>query len=391
MNSPLEKTSAGTRHIAQFVSLRGLAALWVFVSHALLISEQKIFILSSGGWAVDVFVMLSGFVIGLLVMQRAEPYPIYIFRRFVRLYPLYILALILGFATSAYYATVVGTSYFGAVVDDNFFMRNQLIDAHLWEHLAAHLTMLHGAIPDGVLPLSALAFSGPLWSISLEWQFYLVAPLLIWLLDYKQPGRLPWVFATLIAVLLLHWYCKQVWVADVPAFLPLRLPLFALGILSAHFWHKAHTIAPGRLLVCAAIIGIAILASRRWDYVIPLGTWLGVYTAAILNGRFRPASLFNALLSSAPLTWLGERSYGLYVLHMPIMLTIAHFIIMPRAQELGQTGTFIALGSCLAVIIFVAAICHRLIEKPAIKWASQIARRSQRRPDTTHLAHPKTT
>jgi len=375
MNSPIEKTSVGTNHIAQFVSLRGLAALWVFVSHALLISEQKVFILSAGGWAVDVFVMLSGFVIGLLVLQRAEPYPIYIFRRFARLYPLYLLALLLGFVTSSYYATVVGSSYFGAAVDDNFFLRDQLIDAHFWQHLLAHLTMLHGAIPDSVLPLSALAFSGPLWSISLEWQFYLVAPMLIWLLDYNAPGRWPWVAGALIVVLLVNWYCKQVWVADVPAFLPLRLPLFALGILSAHFWRKAHGVAPLHLLVAAAIIGMALLATRRWDYVIPLGIWLGVYVAAVLNGRFSLAAPVNRLLSSAPLTWLGERSYGLYVLHMPVMLPIAHYFIMPRAQQLGQAGTFVALCGCLAVTIAVAAICHRLIEKPTIKWAGQIARR----------------
>lgn len=391
MNSPLETTAVGTLHVAQFVSLRGLAALWVFISHALLISEQKVFILSSGGWAVDVFVMLSGFVIGLLVIQRAEPYPIYIFRRFARLYPLYILALILGLATSSYYATVVGTAYFGVTANDNFFLREQLIDAHFWEHLLAHLTMLHGAIPDSLLQLSALAFSGPLWSISLEWQFYLVAPLFIWLLDYNARRRLPWLLATLIAVLILNWLCKQIWVADVPAFLPLRLPLFALGILSAHFWHKAHTVRPAWLLVAAAIVAVAILATRRWDYVIPLGIWLTVYLAAILNGRFALARPVNALLSSVPLTWLGERSYGLYVLHMPITLPIAHFIIMPRAQTLGQAGTFAALWLCLAVTIFIAAICHRVIEKPAIKWASQLARSRRPHPADGNLVAGKTT
>jgi peptidoglycan/LPS O-acetylase OafA/YrhL len=53
----------------------------------------------------------------------------------------------------------------------------------------AHLFMMHGAVPNDVLPHSEYAFNMPAWSISLEWQFYLVAPLFIFVL-LKQPDGL---------------------------------------------------------------------------------------------------------------------------------------------------------------------------------------------------------
>jgi len=52
--------------------------------------------------------------------------------------------------------------------------------------LLAHLTMLHGAVPDQILPGSSITYLPPAWSISVEWQFYLVAPFLFAFL--KRPG-----------------------------------------------------------------------------------------------------------------------------------------------------------------------------------------------------------
>ena len=66
--------------------------------------------LSRGDQAVEVFVILSGFVIALMRLNEEEPYGRYIFRRFMRLYPLFLIALILGAMTMHLYAPVFGSS-----------------------------------------------------------------------------------------------------------------------------------------------------------------------------------------------------------------------------------------------------------------------------------------
>ncbi len=274
-----------TRHIGQFSTLRFGAAFWVFLSHVLLIIEKPIPFISEGDLAVDLFIILSGFVITLMLLKRPEPYGGYIFRRFVRLYPLYLVALGLGILTQAYYEPVIGQSLFGAPAVENFGQRVSAVDNNLWQHLGLHLTMMHGAIPDTLLPLASLAFSGPLWSISLEWQFYLIAPFLIWALDLRVPGRWRVAVPVFAAMILSCYLARRYWHADVPSFLPLRLPLFGLGILCGVAWQRVGTTHPA--IIIGGSMGSALLLSTIGFRLLPLAMWFAVYIVAGLSDRVR--------------------------------------------------------------------------------------------------------
>src|SRR5262249_21745258 len=111
------------------------------------------------GWgAVPVFFILSGLVIALMGEARPESYRTFLVRRYFRLAPVYYL--VLAVATADAWATgAYGRS--------------------LWAHVALHATMLHGVVPDQVLPRSPVALEYAAWSISVEWQFYLLAPLVL--------------------------------------------------------------------------------------------------------------------------------------------------------------------------------------------------------------------
>lgn len=357
--------------IGQFESVRGIAATWVFVSHALLIAELPIPLLNNGDLAVDLFILLSGFVITLLVLRRPEPYGWYVFRRGMRVYPLYLIALLLGWATQHLYAPVIGAGLFGPP-SDGFVVREAAVRAALLQHLALHLTMLHGMVPDDVLPFAALAFSGPLWSISLEWQFYLVAPLLIWCLDVRHAGRWRWAALAAAATLAGNLAARLWWQAEVPAFLPLRLPLFVAGIASGVFWQRAQGMAPGRLAVALAG-GAIVLAAGRFA-VWPLLVWGVTYWSAALGGRHGWADRVNAALLLAPLRWLGERSYGVYVLHMPVLLAVSAWAIVPHAQVLGQGGVLMAVLGCYPLVVGLAAVLYRTVERPVMDWAKRVER-----------------
>lgn len=354
--------------IGQFETVRGLAATWVFVSHALLIAELPVPVLDNGGLAVDLFVLLSGFVITLLVLRRPEPCGWYVFRRAMRLYPLYLIALLLGWATQHLYTPVIGAGLFGAP-SPGFAARATTVEAALPQHLALHLTMLHGAVPDDVLPAAALAFSGPLWSISLEWQFYLVAPALIRCLDVRRPGRWRWAGVALFAALASNLLARLFWTAEVPAFLPLRLPLFIAGIASGIAWERARAMAPRRLAAWLVAGALVLMAGRV--PAVPLAAWGVTYWCAATGARHGWAGRLNALLLSPPLRWLGERSYGVYVLHMPVVLAAASWLIVPQARLLGQGGTLLALLACFPMVVALAAVLYRWVERPAMDWAKR--------------------
>ncbi len=102
--------------------------------------------------------------------------------------------------------------------------------------------------------------------------------------------------------------------------------------------------------------------NARWGYgwglsVVQLGA------LALIGGLvLAPAGRLPAALSTAPLRWIGQRAYGLYLWHFPI------FRIIDRETDLGHTRT-VALE--LALTFAVAALSHRLIERPALRLKSR--------------------
>lgn len=373
-----------SRHIDQFESLRGMAALWVAASHALLICEITVPVLSKGGWAVDIFIVLSGFVITLMQLRTREAYAPYLLRRAGRLYPLYLVALGLGLMTSHLYGEVIGPAFWNGEPITAFTARAANEQAHFWSNLGLHLTMLHGVVPDTWIPQAALAFSGPLWSISLEWQFYLVAPLLIVALDVRQRGR--WIVAalTLAFVALLFRYTSHRWFGEVWSFLPLKLPFFCFGVLCALMWESARRAPPW--VVAAALVVANLVLLRFAGAWLPTAMWSLTYFVVAMEGRLRAVAPLNAALSAAPLRWIGQRSYGLYILHMP-MLLIAGALLIPHMQGLGQYGTLAALIAVVVLVVLpLADVCYRYVEMPMNRRARDLALSMGRRAEPAPLA-----
>src|SRR5690606_30718104 len=72
-----------------------------------------------------------------------------------------------------------------------------------FNYATLHSVMLHGAVPHEWLPRSSVAMLGPSWSVSLEWQFYLFAPLIVGLLIARR-------FAAFAAVCALAWVASPI-------------------------------------------------------------------------------------------------------------------------------------------------------------------------------------
>ena len=355
------------RRLDELDGLRALLALWVFMSHVGFISGAWPF--NQGGLAVTVFIMISGYAITSSLLNSRLTYGQYMTRRALRLYPIYLVGLAVGVMTWPLHVAVV--QGFGFVQENEVATLQKLeaaVDQHFLSHLFAHLTLLHGAVPDRLLWGSSLAFNGPAWSLSLEWQFYLFAPLIVWLLVTGSKARRILSVVALVAVALVgaKLFARQ------EAFLPAKLGYFLIGILTAIYLPELLK-RPAAAAAAAAALLIVIVMQGRIAPGLPIVVWCAAMLAATIKG-FEPLEWVSRLLRWKPLVSAGEASYGFYILHMPVLLMWAWLVL----KVLRPTSKYVFAAElllCLPILLVVAALSFRYFESPIIEWSKTRFRR----------------
>lgn len=184
-------------------------------------------ILPAGNLAVNVFMVISGFVIAHLLMQGRETYWQYILRRGWRLLPLMLAMIALAIAIRPLYENAYVLNPFLSEHD----MRANRFQAEktYWPwHILAHVTMLHGAIPENVLKYASTTYLAPAWSISLEWQFYIFAPVFLSMLTIKSRASIATMMVAFVICAVTATGKLGTWSQD--SFLPLMLTFFLIGM-----------------------------------------------------------------------------------------------------------------------------------------------------------------
>ncbi|KAF1038909.1 MAG: hypothetical protein GAK35_03744 [Herbaspirillum frisingense] len=180
MNEGFPIPAGRQTHLPWLDGLRGIAALWVLASHVQILSGMRdIPVLSWGGIAVDLFMLLSGFLMAhnYFLRRRAEPwdaprtFTMFWLRRFFRIAPLYYLLLIVAIAMGSMLAQ--DRSAIASVWPSTMTPLHRYLDGSLDNYLA-HFSFAFGFLPD-----FAFRTALPDWSIGLEMQFYLVFPFLM--------------------------------------------------------------------------------------------------------------------------------------------------------------------------------------------------------------------
>jgi peptidoglycan/LPS O-acetylase OafA/YrhL len=363
--------------------LRGWLAWTVVLSHLALSSNIHAkglgpIVERAGRPAVLIFVIISGFVITHLVIERPEPYGTYLVRRFMRIFPLFAIMCIIGYFTTDIYA--VDLSRVPWVSDAEFSqMAAHFADIarsdheFFWAHVFAHLTMLHGAISDALLPWSQFAFNGPAWSLSLEWQFYLIAPFVIMLAQRRY--IIVW-FALAVAVLECVYQLGFLGSFKNPSFLAGAVGYFALGIAS----RIAYPLIAGTVRRPSAVFAVSlVLVPLGWDAV-PLLVWAFVLTGLIINRTDARTSSFaggyHYALESRIATYFGSRSYSIYLSHFPIM-AVCYSLWLSAFPTAPSIRTFIGLSlMTVPSTLFASELLYRGVELPGIAFGSWLARRS---------------
>ncbi len=356
-------------HVAVFT---GLGAPWVSTDQAQL----------AGKLAVTIFIILSGFVITHLVVEKDEPYGLYLARRALRIYPIYLVALLMGigatFLTFRTFLTPDGTVDPIATATLRYpelgvllFDRAALLTNAYFAHLALHLTMLHGAFAQSFLPNSGFMFLSPAWSLSLEWQFYLVAPFVIRAATHKIAA----VGLVLLALFLFVLYSLKVFGAwGVPSFLPGASLHFAIGIAS----RLLITGKPWRFsawsAASVALLAVGFLVVGEWR--LPVEIWLAFLAASLYQvrgGKFSGplGRLFRALFESRLARYLGEASYSTYLLHLPLLQIAMYIAVRGLALAPAAAPLFVAASTLLSTWV-LSQLTYRFVERPFIERGKRL-------------------
>lgn len=350
-------------HLSALDGLRGAMAYWVLMGHAFWHSKMvKIPIISSPKYAVEGFMLLSGFLMTWHYVRRANQEPwtdwrtwtSFYVRRYFRISPLYYLLLVPAYLLLPFYRIwrYPGGGDIGMLTPVN------------WQHVVAHLTYLYGLIPKYHASTAI-----PDWSISLEMQFYLAFPFLMLLVL-----RFGWTAVSLL--------CGAVWFVanlpqlgfaplfDLPSPLCLSLIWFTIGMVWAGEYARS-----GKIPARALIVGL-LLVLATWDLhgiLLGFGIAFVLFTRADLPVIGGLARRSRTLLSSRVAVFMADASYAIYLVHL--------LILRPVAFEINSRLHFSEnLKGCLilavtTVLSYVAAVGLRPLEEAGISIGRRLAKK----------------
>jgi peptidoglycan/LPS O-acetylase OafA/YrhL len=355
------------RHIPALDGLRGIAILLVLLhnahyfpggAHGLLWAAGLV---SNAGWiGVPLFFVLSGFLITRQLLDSqgsSNYYRVFFARRVLRIFPLYYTALLV--------ALVVFPLAFPAAVGGAMPGWDQI---WLWTFLsnwAGSLGAAHYGMPH-------------FWSLAVEEQFYLIWPFVVHRLDAPRLVKVgTWIVLAALTI-------RGVMVAAgasvqmVYEYTVCRMDALAIGAIAAALLRitsldaRARALAPWLLPLAAAAALAGALITRAYTLDLASTLTLGQSLLALCFGLLLLACVIERgawnrrlqrLLSLAPLRSVGKYSYGMYVVHYPIIKGLAPFV--PRFQSVfGPQLYIVPLMALITLASYALAfLSYHLLEK----------------------------
>lgn len=343
--------------------LRALAFLMVFVAHGLVWQLNKPIeigaIARAGEFGVCIFFFLSSYLITeLLLREKRDTGTILIrafyMRRILRIWPLY-------------FAVIAARCLYGFLVPTHAVSVAWTISLLLL--FTNWYTEGHGYPPG---------FLFPLWSISLEEQFYLLWP---WLVKYLSGGGLLAIASLVLgaAYVTLAWMLGQkrtldpaIWVNSLVQF-----QFFALGTMLAiglrgRVPHLGKTVRWGLFVAGLLCLRAAQAAVYVRDPIV-------AHDFAHIAPRFLSAlaaclCLFFSLLPSPvgrmqkPLIYLGKISYGLYVYHVLCLGAARHLLTYFGRRVDSLPSQLWTMAIALPCTVAIATLSYRYLESPCLRF-----------------------
>jgi peptidoglycan/LPS O-acetylase OafA/YrhL len=297
-------------------------------------------------------------------VDKNESYKVFITRRFLRIYPVFLAALAVAILARPLYIPILLASR--APLPWHYERIWDAENNHFWPHILAHLSMLYGVIPESTLRYSGIALLGPAWSMTIEFQYYLLAPLLV--LIGRRFGSKGWVTLIVVSALVSQGFAASLQ-GNFPTSLPTFLPLFLGGMTS--YWiyaqmREKEAKVPADILLAGAPLIYLLTGS------VPVAIW-GFAMALILgNGDSPVVSKMKSLLNRPSLLFLGEISYPTYLIHYPI-LWIGKALVACVALHANPFVVALALFALTTpTTLCASALLHHFVEKPGIDFGRRL-------------------
>lgn len=377
--------NGSSRHIVFIDYLRGIAIISVFLYHCLFVAygvfglpwqwlHRGFFAPASfiallpvhfGFLGVPMFFVISGFCVHLSFKQQGQEWLSFFVRRFFRIYPAYLLLLILFLL---------------------FYARDF---SEFWFQFKYHALLIFN-FNQG----TEFTVNGALWSVAVEVQLYLIFPLLLWLVE-KFGWKKTLAALAVFEIFLDLWdegiYQFTAYSGDISPFLLLKVSPFVDHYLRQSpmaFWfswslgaYTADAFLRGRqlplaktsagFLVFLIIVSYFTLLLAQFFFLL-----CALLTTKIISRHLTPAIAAQQELNSWS-GWLrrtGLYSYSIYLLHFPLLETLGRFIrqLFPHVW---QFPIFAICVSSWLVIMPLAGLCYRFIEQPGIALGKRMIRK----------------
>jgi peptidoglycan/LPS O-acetylase OafA/YrhL len=351
-------------YISQLDGLRAFAVALVVLFHWFPEGEG-INVIANGPVGVTLFFVLSGFLITRILLASRNylashglgaTYRNFMFRRMLRIFPLYYLTLLVIWSIR--------------YVD--FFPK---IPSRLYDHPAYYLLYISNFLIEKLHDWSDVL--SPFWSLAVEEQFYIIWPFVILTVPLRyMRGTL---IATVILGIVSRWILGSLGYSE-GVLMPTCLDAFGLGAIWAYVSYYDKSVQKFlKTLNVLALVGLAVFLFICFNNTDSLLKTLFFRTSMSLFCLYLVArasygngfpSLIGSLLDNAFMRHIGRISYGLYVYHMLVPTLVVPFIIKVLHRFLHITITFsegpMKLVS-LIVLILLASVSWYIFEAPFIR------------------------
>jgi peptidoglycan/LPS O-acetylase OafA/YrhL len=355
--------STNRKYIPEVDQLRALAVMLVLFYHGLQLfgaqlvhhspfdasrhwlypSNPILAIIEEGHSGVSLFIVLSGFILSIGTIGRLISYRLFLTARALRIYPLMIVFLVVGASANPSNITSVLTS----------------------------------ALPLNVAGGVGGTFTAMFWAVAVEFQCYLVFPLLISLSNERGSKFLIQVIAVAVLMRCLVVFSDGANPRDLSYWTVVgRIDQFCIGIVVARAYvlGGVDKVRPWWFLLASSTVGVSLAVFNCLGGWPAVGAWKVLWPTfeGAMWGTFILTYIAAARLLPRGLAWictkLGEISYSMYLVHFPVVFAVINHRMFVQVTGNGHYDALLTtLIVVLPVVIALATLTYRTIELPFLR------------------------